>query len=128
MREIELIGELSDGYEEQIRIGDEYINDVTENFIGKYVMVSYMISDEKLTKEEFIKRNIEYVFGKLDAHHYPSYGSEYTGFMWTDDRFKVDGHDILQNLRSHISYTEQHYCYFRIILHDRDFIIDKLLK
>jgi hypothetical protein len=127
--ELEFIGKLTEGYEEDIYIGEDNLIEMSSKYLnGKMVMVSYLISREDLTKNQFIEKRLEYVHGQLDVKSSPVYGSEYTGFMWNDNKFKVGDHDILSNLESYMWYNQTDaYCYLSIKLHDRENIINELL-
>lgn len=44
---------------------------------------------------------IESFYGDADGHYYHRY-SDYTGYLWTEEEFKVGGHSIPDILHSHM--------------------------
>jgi len=136
MKRLEFIGKIkmddySANFYDCLYIGDSILSDSILDFEfkkGEKVFVSYYISDKELkTKEEFLEHYISSIVGSIDtlkcAH---VYGSELTGYMWTEEGLKIDGHDIIKELSSY----DNKYCYFSIkcLKSHRNDSIDELLK
>lgn len=71
--------------------------DVTNAFCS----VRYFLSDEEVTEEQATERWLGVLFGKVDADYVQRY-SEITGYLWTDSKLNVGGHDLEAELRSHV--------------------------
>lgn len=131
---LEYIGKIYEGYHEPggLRIGGTNlgkIGDEVDYYLSKtnkQIHVSYFISDVELTKEEFLENHLLTVFGAYKIGAYDVYGSEWTGYMWTDQDFKVAGHDLVGELSSH----KGKFCYLKIYnaVEKRNIAIDDVLK
>jgi hypothetical protein len=133
INEVEYIGLIDENrYNEGgFMIGDrpfEEIVDEVEAYLGreKVIHVSYFISDVELTKQQFLENHLKTVFGSMDIECIDVHGSEYTGYMWTDQKFIIGGHDLLEELTSH----DGKYCYLKIYnaVENRNMQIDSILK
>lgn len=70
-----------------------------ECMCGRSVTVRYWITSEQCTMEEAQTLTAMTALGLIDVefeHHY----SEYTGYLWTDEKLVVGGHDLLRELQS----------------------------
>lgn len=67
----------------------------------KQVTARYWITDREVTKEQAQEGFIREVIGVVQCD-FGSHYSEYTGYLWTDEECKVGGHDLMQELRSHV--------------------------
>lgn len=67
---------------------------------GSYLSVRYFISDKVATLQELEKDFMETVYGKAEADFCRRY-SDYTGYLWTDEKLNVGGHDLLKELKSY---------------------------
>lgn len=74
------------------------IQDDMEEF-GNYLSVRYFITDEPKSLEECEEALIRKVCGASDVEFLERY-SEATGYLWTDEKIKVGGHDLLAELDS----------------------------
>lgn len=78
-----------------VYVDGEILIDLLEDILEKQVTVRYWISSNELrTVEEADQQTLEQVSGFLDAeidHHW----SDVTGYLWTDEHFKVGGHDLI---------------------------------
>lgn len=65
---------------------------------GRQVTLRYWITNKELTLQELEKLTVMKLLGMCDAEFFERY-SEPTGYLWTDENFKVGGHDILEELK-----------------------------
>lgn len=63
---------------------------------GSYLSVRYVISDEEI-KGDINEAVLKIIFGVGDADYHARY-SEETGYLWTDEKLNVGGHDLLNQL------------------------------
>lgn len=71
-----------------------------DTIYNKQVSIRYLISAEPITDpSEMMSEYIMVVMGKSSAHFYGSY-SDYTGHLWTNEKFVVGGHDVIKELNS----------------------------
>lgn len=91
-----------DGSYTEISIGYPFVQRL-ENEIGwayKRADVTYIISDESITDpEKTLAEFIKFVSGDPSVSRYHKY-SDLTGYLWTEEKFKVGGHDLLQVLNT----------------------------
>jgi len=67
---------------------------------GQFLTVKYYISNYELSEEALVTNWLDQLEGIGDAKYHVHY-SDYTGYLWTDQEFKVGGHDILAELASY---------------------------
>lgn len=79
---------------------------------GRFLTVRYFISDQKHSIEELQEDFIRKVMGVSDAKFCHRY-SEITGYLWTDEKLKVGGHDLITELKSY----ENKFLYLEIEFH-----------
>lgn len=72
-----------------------------DDFGGKWVSVSYYISDVEKTKQELMENRLISITGSVEADYRDAY-SELTGYLWTDEELKVGGHDLLKILNDNL--------------------------
>ena len=72
-----------------------------EKFNGKEVYIKYYITDEETTIEDIEEKYIEKLFGLVQASIYPVY-SDITGYLWTHEKIKIDGHNLFEELDSYV--------------------------
>jgi len=86
--------------DDTIKLIDEINSD--KEYYGNYLSVSYYISDKEVPidqiKEEWLKK----VMGIAETDYGERYGTELTGYMWTDQQLNVGGHDLLAELESYL--------------------------
>lgn len=81
---------------------DNPIAEVFEEDIQfKQVTVRYWISNVEKTKEELDENTVLTMVGAVDADYYDRY-SEYTGYLWTDEKLDIGGHDLLEQLSNSV--------------------------
>lgn len=134
INELEYVGKLNTTYYDEggMRVGDHTLREIIDDieiYLGRYkeIHVSYLISDVELTKEQFLENRLLTIFGgvpKLECNDV--HGSEWTGYMWTNQKFEIGGHDLIKELST---YDEQ-YCYLKIYnaIEKRNIAIDNVLK
>lgn len=83
-----------------------------EDFENKQVTVRYWTSDEEKTKEQLQKSMLRKLFGDVDANYSDAY-SDTTGYLWTDEKLNVGGHDLLEEIRSYLG----KYIYLEVDIH-----------
>lgn len=64
---------------------------------GRYVSVSYYVSQEPKTADELLENELRKVAGSAEADYTQRY-SDITGYLWTDEELNVGGHDLLDEL------------------------------
>lgn len=100
------ISEGSNGEEDILLLGDsedplaERLEEDMDKF-GRFATVRYYLSDTEKTKDELDDSFLKVIYGAVDAD-YSVHWSEYTGYLWTDEDFKVGGHDLMNELRDSI--------------------------
>jgi hypothetical protein len=100
------ISEHSSGEADEIlflsKVSDPLADAVSDDmFHGRYLSVRYFISDTEVPIEELEEAEIRKIVGGGEAglrHRY----SEITGYLWTDEDLMVGGHDLLEEIRSHL--------------------------
>ena len=69
---------------------------------GKKVTVYYYITDKKCTLEEAQEQFLKMMYaGKAKCEFHARY-SDITGYLWTDENLVIGGHDLLEEIRSHL--------------------------
>jgi len=86
------------------------LNDLIAN---KVVTVRYWITDKECTKEDAIEDNLKILMGVADTE-YSSHYSETTGYLYTDEKLNVGGHDLLAELWGYVG----KYIILEIEIHD----------
>jgi hypothetical protein len=66
---------------------------------GSTVTVSYWITDEPRTLEQLVENEVKKLAGAADAEYDQAY-SDITGYLWTDEKLKIGGHDLLGELEA----------------------------
>jgi hypothetical protein len=69
---------------------------------GNYLSVRYYISDKETSVDDIKEQWILKVMGISKCEYWDRYGSEWTGYMWTDEELNVGGHNLLEELKSYI--------------------------
>lgn len=85
-------------------IGRSPITVMVNNTFTKYkqqVYCCWIISNSFLTPEAALTAAINTANAELDSRYLDRY-SDITGYLWTDQNFKVGGHDMEALLRQHI--------------------------
>lgn len=68
---------------------------------GRFLSVRYMTSETEVPEEHVDAAIVEHVIGRGSARYKMVY-SEVTGYLWTDEEFRVGGHDMIRELTSAI--------------------------
>lgn len=67
---------------------------------GNYkTSMRFFISDSKINPDTVEEEYIQQLMGYPDCTYHHSY-SDYTGYLWTTERFIVGGHDFLKTLNN----------------------------
>jgi len=80
---------------------DPVVEELSEEIGNKFTTVRYYISDKEVTLEQAEEYFIRQLYGEVDADYHMSY-SELTGYLWTTEELEIGGHDLLEELKSHI--------------------------
>lgn len=97
-------GFLKEGYngeEDVLMLNDEPVAEVLEYISGRFVTIAYYISNVEIDPDEAALLFVQSYYGELNARYEMRY-SEVTGYLWTDEDLNVGGHDLLEELRTHI--------------------------
>lgn len=84
-----------------IYVGDEVLSDSLSDITGKNVSVRIYISDKEKEVGELKSNMILALSGSLYADYGDRY-SDYTGYLWTDDKLQIDNHDLLYDISQHL--------------------------
>lgn len=68
----------------------------------KFVTVRFGITNKKTTLEAFQEAYLKFIYSGESETQYSPYYSEITGYLWTEEKFKVGGHDILEILKNYM--------------------------
>ena len=88
-----------DGGEQDAPLAEVISDDMEEH--GRYLSVRYWTADAPGEDDVIIEGAIREMLGESDAT-YVSHYSERTGYLWTDEEINVGGHDLLEELKSHV--------------------------
>lgn len=94
--EDELVGLLDETH--HVRILAE---ELPKTYGEKVITVRYVVSEKFIASEDITEKIITLITGVGDIDYGMHY-SELTGYLWTDEDFKVGGHDMIAILRGHI--------------------------
>lgn len=86
---------------EELHVGNERLASWAEDFNGKNLSVRYWVADKPLTPEEAVEAAVMTALGYADTKHKVHY-SDVTGYLWTDEKFKVGGHDMMDEIESYV--------------------------
>ena len=83
----------------------ELIEEIQDNIrqYGNYLSVRYYIANEEVSIENIKKQWLMKIMGLSQCDYIDISGSEWTGYMWTDEKLNVGGHNLLQELYSFIN-------------------------
>lgn len=95
-------------------VDEPIIETFYELFHDSLVTIKYWISESKKTKEELILNDIRKMYGIVNADYCEVY-SEYTGYLWTDEKLIVGGHNLRDELYSYIG----SYLYLEVEIHEK---------
>ena len=71
------------------------------NWRDNYASVRMVTGSTPIDPTKVEETIIECFYGDIEGHYYHRY-SDYTGYLWTEEAFKVGGHDIPNILHSHM--------------------------
>jgi hypothetical protein len=83
---------------------DNYLSSWIEGDIdnhGSYLTVRYYITNKELSEDELNDEWIKTLEGFGDVCYDMRY-SDCTGYLWTDNKLNVGGHDLMEELESYI--------------------------
>jgi hypothetical protein len=69
---------------------------------GRFLSVRYFVTDKVIPADQVITEWLNMLEG-VGRAEYDMHYSDITGYLWTDEELNVGGHDLLNELRSHIS-------------------------
>lgn len=82
-------------------LDDPFAEEFSDRFGGSIVTVRYFVTDEKCTKQEAESDVLHQMHGVTDCEFGARY-SEITGYLWTDEKAVIGGHDLVDHLRSNL--------------------------
>lgn len=90
------------GYDEgeALKLGDEFLVRLLEEYHQQQVWCCFAFSTEPLTKQDFLEIAIQSAEGTVEAGLGVSW-SETTGFLWVDETGMVGGHDLVALFDDH---------------------------
>lgn len=95
-------GKLRDQYGEHccLHVHDEELGEYMNQFCDKLVTMRYWVNDRELTSvEQAIELTLEQVMGVGNVHAVCTHHwSEVTGYLYTTEKAKVGGHDLIAEL------------------------------
>ena len=68
---------------------------------NKRVTVRYWVSEKEAPREKIKEDFVKQLCGMADVVFCAHY-SEFTGYLWTDEDLNIGGHDLLDELKSHV--------------------------
>lgn len=84
-----------------VELDGEPIAEELEYMSDTIVTVRYYISNKEATEEELQEDFlVNTLYGNLESE-YGAFYSEVTGYLWTDDKLNVGGHDLRRELESY---------------------------
>jgi hypothetical protein len=84
-----------------LHCGPEVVTEWAEMLTGKQVSLRWWISNICESDEAIKQRALEQVLGRADIEWGARY-SAVTGYLWTDEKLKVGGHDMIDRLKSDV--------------------------
>lgn len=72
-----------------------------DSLARKLVTIRYWITDTQATKEQAQESFIRKLYGETYCKFGARY-SELTGYLWTDEKCQIGGHDLIKELKSYI--------------------------
>lgn len=95
----------SNGEEDDILFLSSLYDPLAEEFedsiANRNVKARYYISDKEVTLEEAEQYFVRRLFGEIRVKYSVAY-SEITGYLWTNEDIIIGGHDLLEELKSHV--------------------------
>jgi hypothetical protein len=76
---------------------------------GEYLSVRYFISEKEMSEEGLLLDFLKRLYGLTECKYFSHY-SESTGYLWTDEKLIIGGHDLISELES----FEGKYCFLKI--------------
>ena len=95
------------------RLNGEYMDTVVDSFPftkvmedkcgwrNKYASIQMLTGNTPIDMNHIDETKIVSMMGEVQSEYYHCY-SDYTGYLWTTEKFKCGGHDIPQILSSHM--------------------------
>ena len=103
------------GYDvdDALYVGDVVLALQLEDLVGETVSAHYWICNQQMTKDEATEQFLYHLIGLLDGEFTPHY-TEITGYIGVTEELQIGGHDLLEEIRSHIG----SYLLLEIEIHD----------
>jgi hypothetical protein len=79
------------------------------SYFGKFLTVRYYITDQEIPEDKLTETLLNTLYGLGDAKYSMRY-SEITGYLWTDERLNVGGHNLIDELKGSVG----KYCHLEI--------------
>jgi|ERR1700760_1779856 len=83
-----------------LHCGSRVVAEWAEEFSGCQISLRYWIADSEQEDDAIKTRAVEQIMGRADVDWGARY-SEVTGYLWTDEDFKVGGHNMIKELTVH---------------------------
>lgn len=68
---------------------------------GRYASIQMLTGDTPIDIEHIDETKMVSMMGEVESHYYHRY-SDFTGYLWTEEKFICGGHDIPKILHSHM--------------------------
>lgn len=81
---------------------EEPLTDQLAWISGKKVTVYYYITDKKCTLGEAQEQFLKMMYAGKAECEFSAHYSDITGYLWTDENLVIGGHDLLEEIRSHL--------------------------
>ena len=69
---------------------------------NKYASIQMLTGKTPIDIDHIDETKIVSMMGDVESEYYHRY-SDYTGYLWTEEKFKCGGHDLLAILESHLN-------------------------
>lgn len=91
---------------------DESVAELLESLNNQHATVRFWVSDKQLSEKKIKELFIRKVCGIVDVDFKVRY-SEITGYLWTDEKLVVGGHDLIAELSQQVD----NYLHLEAIIH-----------
>lgn len=105
------------GEEEEVIVGSFPFTKEMEDkcgWLNKYASISMLTGDTPIDMDHIDETKIVSMMGEVESDYYHTY-SDYTGYLWTTEKFNCGGHDIPAILYNHMG----EYIHMEIELYER---------
>lgn len=105
------VGFISLGSFDEILLDGEPIAKVIDNddWAGKTVHLRYFVSNSPFeSMDDAVEKHVMSVLGLVDAEYWEIHGSEWTGQYGVHETLTIGGHDLIEELSTHLRRDEKH--------------------